>query len=588
VDGQCEDGTLIFTFTVSNAAGNDGAPGGGFWTVDGPQSFSGDFDPLGSPDSQTFNLGSVPPGTYMITVSYRNETTAAETTVVCNEPTATPTNTATPPANTLTPTPPVVIPPQITGSGLCTPEGLLQFTVTNTGSVPSLPTSYQVFGPNGQLPSGNIPALQPNESVNVPFGQQPDGTYSFFTTDGLVTVAVECQTPVICVEPEVELDENGLPVFNTDPVCADTQLPKTWTPVEIGGATCPDYAVYHTDVTLDWEIFRLGELPGNPGAEANLSQGIGPNVVDVSPARSPDAEWIAFTSNRDGNWELYIGKIDGTEQRRVTFNNFAVDTAPMWSPSGDSIAFQSNRDGNWNIYLLNLATGAETQVTDNLSNEISPVFSPDGTKIAFQSDRDGLWQIYEVTVATGEQVRLSDGTANDFSPLYNGQNTRIAFQTLRGAGGTAMVYLMNVDGSNLLPVSEAAMDARNLSWSGDGALLAYNSDADGDQDIYVYEVATALTRKLTDNTTNDVAPTWLCEAPTIIWTSNATADQVTPAEVDDIYQSVAVPIDAPAINVSEEASRLTDNEANNRYPQNYPPVEFGSRDSQQPPELRGR
>jgi TolB protein len=61
----------------------------------------------------------------------------------------------------------------------------------------------------------------------------------------------------------------------------------------------------------------------------------------------------------------------------------------MWSPLGDRIVFASNRDGNWNLFLLDLATGAETRITDTLSNEIAPAFTFDGQKVVFQSDRDG-------------------------------------------------------------------------------------------------------------------------------------------------------------------------------------------------------
>jgi Tol biopolymer transport system component len=112
------------------------------------------------------------------------------------------------------------------------------------------------------------------------------------------------------------------------------------TPITVGDAICPDWLVYHTNMTGDWEIFRLGELPDEPGAEANLTQGVGDRIYDVSPGRSPDAAWIAFASNRDGNWELYIGRTNGSEQSRVTFNTFAIDTAPAWSPNGQYIAFR--------------------------------------------------------------------------------------------------------------------------------------------------------------------------------------------------------------------------------------------------------
>jgi Tol biopolymer transport system component len=400
-------------------------------------------------------------------------------------------------------------------------------------------------------------------------------------------LVVECQPPVECVEPGMALNDEGLPVLSLDPVCADSELPKVWEPLEVSGPVCVDYAVYHTDVTGDWEIFRLGELPDNPGANANLSQGVGPLVVDVSPSRSPGGDWIVFTSNRDDNWELYVSKVDGSEQRRVTFNNFAVDTGAMWSPDGGSIVFQSNRDGNWNLYLLNLGTGAETQLTDELSNELNPAFSPDSSRVVFQSDQSGRWQIYELVLGTGVETLLSDGAGDDFDPLYGPLGDVIGFHSMRG-GEIASVYVMEANGANPEQVSAVGIDARNLSWSNDQALLAYNSDADGDQDIYVYELATGLTRKLTDNTTRDVAPTWLCSSPTLLWTSNAQPDQVTPAEVDDIYSASALPMTADPLNVADEAARLTDNEHDNRYPQNFPPIEFGSRDSQQPSQLRSR
>lgn len=50
-----------------------------------------------------------------------------------------------------------------------------------------------------------------------------------------------------------------------------------------------------------------------------------------NPAISPDGKIIAFSSNRDGNWEIYLMRVDGTAQRRFTFNN-VDDLAPSWSP----------------------------------------------------------------------------------------------------------------------------------------------------------------------------------------------------------------------------------------------------------------
>ncbi|KXK13849.1 MAG: WD40 domain-containing protein [Chloroflexi bacterium OLB15] len=503
-------------------------------------------------------------------------------------------------SSSATPTPPPS--PSLTGEGICTESNELVYTLTNNGGSPTGTINYVVFTPSGESITGSTGPLNPGESSTISLGNRPPGTYTLFTEDGSVTVAVTCNetvlpspTPYIC-EPETFTDGGGNPEdfpsinTNTAEYCVDTQLPKDWTPVEVGAATCPDWLVYHTNITGDWEIFRLGELPDEPDANANLTQGVGERINDVSPARSPDSEWIAFTSNRPGNWELFIGRTNGSEQRRVTFNNFAIDTSPAWSPLGDTIAFQSNRNGNWDIFLVDLATGVETQLTSNTANDIYPSWSPDGTKIAFQSDRDGFWQIYEIVVATGVETRLSDGTADDHDPLYSTDGTKIAFRSFRD-GDNSVIYVMDADGQNLLQISDPAGDARNAVWSEDDQLIAYNSTLDGDQDIYVYQFAVgdqpAQTRHLTDNTTVDVSPTWLCSAPTIVWTSDATEDPNVGAD-NNIFSTNALPIDAPAIDVKAEASQLTEDPANDRDPQNTPPIELASRASMQIGEERNR
>jgi Tol biopolymer transport system component len=68
-------------------------------------------------------------------------------------------------------------------------------------------------------------------------------------------------------------------------------------------------------MTGDWEVFRLGDGndPRIASFDPNISQGVGEDVVDMSPSRSPDAEWVVFTTNRDSdkqeNWELYIASV---------------------------------------------------------------------------------------------------------------------------------------------------------------------------------------------------------------------------------------------------------------------------------------
>ena len=365
-------------------------------------------------------------------------------------------------------------------------------------------------------------------------------------------------------------------------------------------------------MTGDWEIFRLGLLPGNPDADDNLSKGYGRNVTDLAPTRSPDARWIAFVSNRDGNWEIYVAPVDGTleEIRRITFNDRAIDLDPVWSPDGTKLVYESTVDGNWEIRYFDLLTGEKRRLTNHPANDINPFWSEDGTRILFQSDRyidsagQVLWQIYELDLNNldAEPRRLSDGTSDDHDPMYSFDGTKIAFRSYRddASGQKSTVYVMNYDGSELTRVSELGGDATNHTFSPDGTLIAYQSDINqGINDIYVYEIATGRTRLITENSgvteggvqyaaVPDVSPTWFCNSTTLVFATQM-FDERDPGDAFDIVMTEALPIDAPAIKVDTEAIVMTTNrESHDWAPQNSPAEENASRVGIVPPKWNGQ
>jgi len=91
------------------------------------------------------------------------------------------------------------------------------------------------------------------------------------------------------------------------------------------------------------------------------------------PSWSPDGQRLALSSNRDGNWEIYVSERDGSLIRLT--DDPAQDGHPSWSGDGNWIVFASNRGGNLDIYIMR-ADGSEVRkVAENPALDRAPVWS---------------------------------------------------------------------------------------------------------------------------------------------------------------------------------------------------------------------
>ena len=143
---------------------------------------------------------------------------------------------------------------------------------------------------------------------------------------------------------------------------------------------------------------------------AVLILGCGDDPI-VNPDITPDENVplpgrIAFASDRDGDFEIYMINADGTSLVRLTESK-GVDYPSSWSPDGRKLAFVSNRSGSYNIYVMSV-DGSEPTVQLTLDSEGtgSPNWSPDGRKLTFVTERRDSYNTYIISVGGSESPKI--------------------------------------------------------------------------------------------------------------------------------------------------------------------------------------
>lgn len=138
---------------------------------------------------------------------------------------------------------------------------------------------------------------------------------------------------------------------------------------------------------------------------------------NVQAVPSPDHRTIAFSSNRGGDFDLYLMDPDGGNIRRLLANPGA-DGDPTWTPDGTSLVFTSARSGGSQIFSVSADGSGLRQLTTAGGGNTSPAVSPDGKSIAFISGRDGNDEVYRMDLDGANQINISATREKEASPRY--------------------------------------------------------------------------------------------------------------------------------------------------------------------------
>ncbi len=347
------------------------------------------------------------------------------------------------------------------------------------------------------------------------------------------------------------------------PACPDCPCPA----VDVDCPACPPAPIFHTDADGAWDLARLPFAGETQAPVYNLTRRQG---RDIAPSFSPHGgRWIAFQSDRDGQWDIYTMDLYGRYQTRQTAHP-ADDVAPVWSPActivGEAcvsarLVFQSNREGNWDLFRLDVGAGRPpVRLTSDAGDDANGFWKPDGSALAFQSNRAGNWDIFTIRSNGSDERRRTAGPADDVDPAWSPNGLAIVY--LSNLHGNWDVYLLNPNSDEAQPVTQGAGDNMSPAWSPDGRWIAFQSNRSGDWDIYAYDAVSGDLHRLTDHPAVDQAPTWNCDGSRVFFHSKREG-------YDNIY---AVSVDEP-----DDVVQLTDRESQERAPLWRPSSESGSR-----------
>jgi len=207
---------------------------------------------------------------------------------------------------------------------------------------------------------------------------------------------------------------------------------------------------------------------------------------DFDPKVSRDGKWLVFASTQHrATPDIYIKPVGSRTVTQLTADP-ASEVMPAISPDGSRIAFCSNRNGWWNMYVMSTAGGQAMQLSTQFAHELHPSWSPDGSKLVFcrLGQVSGRWELWVMDVSQPQTCEfIGYGMFPEWNPVANSGfdgSEKILFQRGRERGDRAF-SLWTIDykpgsaGSPTEIVSSKGYACINGSWNGDGKWIVYSS-----------------------------------------------------------------------------------------------------------------
>ena len=154
------------------------------------------------------------------------------------------------------------------------------------------------------------------------------------------------------------------------------------------------------------------------------------------PDVSPNGEKIVFVRRLGDRSELGLVSLDGRGLRQLTQSPAGTEwSGPRFAPAGDRIAASRLAPGGFlDLVLVDPATGAVENLTEDRAKDVEPAWLPDGSGLVFRSDRDGVSNLYLLRLADRTLARVTNVLGGAFTPDVAPDGKTIAFANYSSRG----------------------------------------------------------------------------------------------------------------------------------------------------------